>query len=155
MHVGIIADGNRRWAKTHKLTVKQGHKQAYDNIIKFLPYWLEHADMVTIYLFSHRNWKRTKQEVTEMYELFYDVVKEVDNNPKVNLLINYRPTVQQYPDVDLVIRTGGRHSLSGFLPIESAFAEFYVIDKLWPDFTIKDFDKALKWFSKQRRLQGA
>jgi len=153
MHVGIITDGNRRWAELNKLSAKQGHQQGVDNLYSFLPHMLGKVDMVSVYLFSHRNWQRNKQEVVDMFEIFHDLVNKV-KQPNVNLLINYKPTVQQFPDVDLVIRTGGHHSLSGFLPMESAFAELLVLDKLWPDFTIKDFDKALLWFSKQRRKMG-
>lgn len=154
MHIGIIADGNRRWAKAHDKSIKEGHAQRDIVLRKVLPRILKHADMVSIYLFSHRNWNRSKQEVVDLFEGFYDSVHEF-TQPNVNLLINYKPTVQQYPDVDLVIRTGGRYSLSGFLPLESAFAELYVIDKYWPDFTTKDFDEALTWFKKQRRLKGS
>jgi len=153
MHVGIIPDGNRRWAKARKLTATDGHRVGVDNLYSFFPHMLKKVDMVSVYLFSHRNWGRDQQEVADMFDIFYDLVKK-NKFKKVNLLINYKPTVQQYPDVDLVIRTGGHHSLSGFLPMESAFAEILILDKNWPDFTTKDFDKALVWFSKQSRRLG-
>ena len=39
--------------------------------------------------------------------------------------------------------------LSGFLPIQSVYSDFYVEDKMWPDYTDEDFEKALKWYEKQ------
>ena len=44
-------------------------------------------------------------------------------------------TTDSLPDVDLLIRTGGEQRLSDFLLIESAYAELYFTDVLWPDFT--------------------
>jgi undecaprenyl diphosphate synthase len=39
--------------------------------------------------------------------------------------------------------------LSGFLPIQSVYADFYVVDQLWPDYTNQDFLDALSWYQKQ------
>ena len=36
--------------------------------------------------------------------------------------------------MDLVIRWGGMRRLSGFLPVQAVYADFYVVDRLWPDF---------------------
>ncbi len=51
--------------------------------------------------------------------------------------------------VDLVIRWGGRRRLSGFLPVQSIYSDFYVIDDLWPDFKNEHFHEALKWYDEQ------
>lgn len=51
--------------------------------------------------------------------------------------------------VDLVIRWGGMRRLSGFLPVQAVYADFYVVDRLWPDFQPEDFHKALGWYQKQ------
>ena len=51
--------------------------------------------------------------------------------------------------VDLVIRWGGRRRLSGFLPIQSVYADIYVIDDYWPDFTPQHIHDALEWYSRQ------
>ena len=56
--------------------------------------------------------------------------------------------------VDLIIRTGGQHRISNFLLYQAAYAELYFTDKLWPDFTKKDFEKALKWYKAQQRKFG-
>ena len=51
--------------------------------------------------------------------------------------------------IDLVIRWGGRRRLSGLLPIQSVYADFYVIDEMWPDFCGSQFIEALNWYQKQ------
>lgn len=56
--------------------------------------------------------------------------------------------------VDLVIRTGGHHRLSNFLLWQAAYAEFYVTDTFWPDFSKKELLKAIRWFNKQKRNYG-
>ncbi len=58
------------------------------------------------------------------------------------------------PPLDLVIRTGGYSRLSGFLPLLASYAELYVTGTLWPDFTRRDLEEALEWFSRQRRNFG-
>ena len=51
--------------------------------------------------------------------------------------------------VDMVIRWGGRQRLSGFLPIQSVYADFYFIDDYWPDFKPQHLTDALEWYNKQ------
>lgn len=58
------------------------------------------------------------------------------------------------PDVDLIIRPSGEMRLSNFLTWQSAYAELYFSDVLWPDFSKKDFDLALKSYSERCRRFG-
>ena len=58
------------------------------------------------------------------------------------------------PDPDLVIRTGGEQRLSNFLIWQSAYAEFYTCDALWPDFGPDAFDAALLEFASRHRRYG-
>ena len=58
------------------------------------------------------------------------------------------------PDIDLVIRTGGRTRLSGFLPWQTTYAEMYFTPTYWPAFDKKEFDIALDWFENQKRTFG-
>jgi undecaprenyl diphosphate synthase len=58
------------------------------------------------------------------------------------------------PDPDLVIRTGGDQRLSNFLIWQSAYAEFYTCDALWPDFGPAAFDEALAEFASRHRRFG-
>ena len=48
--------------------------------------------------------------------------------------------------IDLIIRWGGCRRLSGFLPVQSVYADFYVIDDYWPDFKPEHFLQALEWY---------
>jgi len=57
--------------------------------------------------------------------------------------------------VDLVIRTGGDHRLSNFLLYQSAYAEIVFVDKFWPDFTRKDFNRCLAEYERSQRRMGA
>ncbi|WWR11432.1 polyprenyl diphosphate synthase [Candidatus Legionella polyplacis] len=58
------------------------------------------------------------------------------------------------PDPDLFIRTSGEKRISNFFLWQLAYTELYFTDVLWPDFTIKDFEKALKDFSLRNRRYG-
>jgi undecaprenyl diphosphate synthase len=58
------------------------------------------------------------------------------------------------PDPDLVIRTGGEQRLSNFLIWQSAYAEFYTCEALWPDFGPEAFDAALLEFARRHRRFG-
>jgi undecaprenyl diphosphate synthase len=58
------------------------------------------------------------------------------------------------PDPDLIIRTSGEQRLSGLMPWQSCYSEFYFCKKLWPDFSKKDFEAALKEYARRRRRFG-
>jgi undecaprenyl diphosphate synthase len=58
------------------------------------------------------------------------------------------------PDPDLVIRTGGEYRLSNYLLWQAAYSEFFVCDVLWPDFTKKDFAKAIEFYNTRQRRFG-
>jgi undecaprenyl diphosphate synthase len=58
------------------------------------------------------------------------------------------------PDPDLIIRTSGEHRLSNFLMLQSAYAEIYFSDCLWPDFDEKEFKKALATYATRERRYG-
>ena len=51
--------------------------------------------------------------------------------------------------IDLIIRWGGMRRLSGFLPIQSVYADFYVIDRYWPDSRNLALRDAINWYSRQ------
>ena len=58
------------------------------------------------------------------------------------------------PDVDLLIRTGGECRISNFLLWQSAYAEVYFTERLWPDFEAKDLNEALSWYIRRERRFG-
>jgi len=55
---------------------------------------------------------------------------------------------------DLIIRTSGEMRMSGFLPWQGAYSEYYFSKKLWPDFDAREFSRALKEYSRRRRKMG-
>ena len=63
----------------------------------------------------------------------------------------YRP---ELPDPDLIIRTGGERRLSGFMPFQSAYAELYFCNVLFPDVTEEDIEAALSDFASRNRRFG-
>ena len=77
----------------------------------------------------------------------------------MNFLVNYdwkwdldglkengRLRSEEIPRVDLLIRWGGRRRLSGFLPAQSVYADFYIVNDYWPDFQPPQFLDALRWY---------
>jgi len=63
-HIGIIMDGNRRWAKEKGLETKLGHKAGAENLEKLADFANDIGlKYLTVYAFSTENWKRTKEEI--------------------------------------------------------------------------------------------
>lgn len=63
-HIAIIMDGNRRWAKSHNLDTKLGHKKGAEVLETISRYCNKIGlEYLTVYAFSTENWKRTKEEV--------------------------------------------------------------------------------------------
>jgi short-chain Z-isoprenyl diphosphate synthase len=58
------------------------------------------------------------------------------------------------PRIELVMRTGGQQRLSGFLPLQCAYAELWFTETLWPAFTRPEFDAALAWYGRQEQHFG-
>ncbi len=81
------------------------------------------------------------------------------HDPKLKItpeLIKRNLWTKTLPPVDLVIRTGGEpHWSNGFMMWDTADAQFYFTEILWPDFNEKEFEKAIKEFSGRERRGGA
>jgi undecaprenyl diphosphate synthase len=58
------------------------------------------------------------------------------------------------PPVDLLIRTGGEHRISNFLLWDLAYAELHFTSRLWPDFSLPDFEEALAFYAGRERRFG-
>ena len=69
------------------------------------------------------------------------------------LISNYLYTSGQ-PDPDLIIRPSGEYRISNFLLWQSAYTEFVIMNKLWPDFETSDLDEALEMYSQRNRRYG-
>ena len=83
------------------------------------------------------------------------IIKKKINPKKITEgLINKYLTTVGLPEPDLVIRAGGERRFSNFLLWQSAYAELYFSDKLWPDYSEKDLDKALQYFARRERRFG-
>ena len=63
-------------------------------------------------------------------------------------------SMSDLPEVELVIRTGGEYRMSNFLLWQSAYAELYFTDTLWPDFNSISFDEAINVFNTRERRFG-
>jgi undecaprenyl diphosphate synthase len=59
-----------------------------------------------------------------------------------------------FPDVDMVIRTGGEMRISNLMIWQTAYSEYYFTPVLWPDFNKKELEKALLAYSKRKRRFG-
>lgn len=69
-HVGVIMDGNRRYAKTHKIELKEGHNMGFDSMASILELLYESGvECATVYAFSIENFKRLKYEVEWLMDL--------------------------------------------------------------------------------------
>jgi undecaprenyl diphosphate synthase len=58
------------------------------------------------------------------------------------------------PDPDLLIRTGGERRISNFMLWQMAYTELYFTDVLWPDFDVKELQRAIDWFAQRERRFG-
>ena len=68
--------------------------------------------------------------------------------------ISERLYSREYPDPDLIIRTGGEYRLSNFLMWQAAYSELYFTPTLWPDFDKESFREALEAYSGRKRRYG-
>lgn len=225
-HVGIIMDGNGRWANSRGLLRTLGHKAGVKAVRAAVTYARKHhIQALTLFAFSSENWQRPEEEVSLLMSLFKRVlVSEVKklhkNDVKLNIIgdrsrfdtslnekidqalaltqhnsslqlniaanyggrwditeaakklceavqsdglsleqvdecqLNRFTSLADMPELDLLIRTGGEHRISNFLLWQSAYAEFYFTDILWPDFDEASFEAAVIDFSARQRRFG-
>jgi undecaprenyl diphosphate synthase len=75
--IGIILDGNRRWAKANNLPNLEGHRRGFEKVRQILE-WAREAGIeeVTLYAFSTENWNRSPEEITYLMDLFRVAFKE-------------------------------------------------------------------------------
>ena len=190
-HIGIIPDGNRRWALDHGMTKEKGYNRGLDPGLEVFRLCEEYGiDELTYYGFTADNTKRPKFQRLAFTKSCIDAVEMLSREnadllvignyespmfpkellpyierkrfgaggTKVNFLVNYdwkwdvgsgEIKSKDISRVDLIIRWGGRRRLSGFLPLQSVYSDFYIIEDYWPDFTREQFDLALKWYQNQ------
>lgn len=188
-HIGIIPDGNRRWATSNGMNKADGYEHGLLPGLKLLRAAKSLGiKELTYYGFTVDNCKRPKDQFTAFSDACCKAVKimaeedvsvcvvgntgsqcfpsellpytkrQADNGKMhVNLLVNYGwewdmkngwPS-RDIPRIDLVIRWGGMCRLSGFLPIQTVYSDFYIIPALWPDYKDEHLNDALEWYSRQ------
>lgn len=90
-HLGLIIDGNGRWAKSRGLTRSMGHKAGFNNLKKCIKecFYTYNIQYVSIYAFSTENWNRPQKEVDYLINIFRNYLEE--------------DFINEYPDVRLNI----------------------------------------------------
>ena len=128
-HVGVILDGNRRWAKENpNLSDPNGHKAGASKIIEFLG-WCDEADVrvVTLWLLSTDNFKRSADEIDELLKIIGETVDELAATGRWNIkavgaldllpdwlnhkLSNLKPFRDDGVEVNVAISYGGRREI--------------------------------------------
>jgi len=77
LHVALIPDGNRRWAKAHKLDPWKGHEKAIENF-KEITQWCRkdpRISTLTVWCFSTENWKRNSQEIDKLMTMLEEYLQ--------------------------------------------------------------------------------
>ncbi len=85
IHIGLIPDGNRRYAQQRGIPVWQGHLLGKQKIEQFLDWCLEYPEIkrVTIYGLSTENLQRSPEEVGQLWSLYTEAINSFAQNPKV------------------------------------------------------------------------
>ena len=80
-HIGLMMDGNGRWAQRRGLSRLEGHRHGTQNVRRVLDACSKHGiRVVTLYVFSTENWGRPKEEIDGFFELLAQVIdRETDN----------------------------------------------------------------------------
>ncbi len=89
-HLGIIMDGNRRWAKKHGMPALFGHKKGYEKAQKVFQWCLDRdISMLTVYAFSTENWERSEEEVNYLMNLLEEALStELKTFQEKNIRVN-------------------------------------------------------------------
>lgn len=201
-HIGVIPDGNRRWATTRGMAMEQGYERGLDPGLSLYRLCRDNGvSEMSYYGFTTDNTKRSKTQTKAFTEACVEAARLMleedasllvigntqsplfpgelipltesrshgNDGVKVNLLVNYgwqwdlngmaeargagglheQLKSNDVSRIDLIIRWGGRRRLSGFLPVQSVYSDFYIIDDYWPDFQPQHFFDALAWYDKQ------
>lgn len=98
--IGIIMDGNRRWAKSHNLPTFEGHRLGYSKL-KDVMVWAKNKgiEYVTVFAFSTENWNRMPEEVYYLLDLFkFVLTDEIEVLIKDNIRIRCVGEVERFSE---------------------------------------------------------
>lgn len=98
-HIGIIMDGNGRWAKLRGLPRSAGHKigaKAFKNIVRYCN--KIGVRYLTVYAFSTENWVRPKEEVMGIIELLREYLKDAHNYKSENIKLRFIGDLTPYDE---------------------------------------------------------
>ena len=105
-HIGVIMDGNRRWAKQHMFTsVMRGHEKGVDTFIDLCE-WCENAEIpyLTVYAFSTENWKRAQEEVRDLFSLMRRFFRdEIHRCVEMGVSVHVVGSLDRFSEVDLKV----------------------------------------------------
>lgn len=79
-HLGFIADGNRRWARSRGLPTLEGHRRGFDRVDKIVDTLIDtEVKYVSFFVFSTENWDRSEEEISYLMDL---IGKKIDSLTK-------------------------------------------------------------------------
>ena len=98
-HIGIILDGNRRFAQKLNLPPIEGHKKGYDKIKELLDWCKEfNVKELTLYTFSVENFRRSGDEVKYLMKLFKKAFTELKNDKRIkDTKVNFIGMIRLFP----------------------------------------------------------
>ena len=97
--VGVIMDGNRRWAKANGKISTEGHRYGYERLRKFLE-WSRNNGIKTViaYALSTENWKRSQIEINCLMDIFkYALTNEIEGLKKDKVAIRFIGEISRFP----------------------------------------------------------
>lgn len=97
--IGIILDGNRRWARARGIPKYKGHEAGYAKLKEVIS-WVKDigSQALTIYAFSTENWSREEEEVSHLMSLFKHALEsDLVNLGKENIKIRFAGDVKRFP----------------------------------------------------------
>jgi undecaprenyl diphosphate synthase len=89
VHVGLILDGNRRWAKRRGMPKLEGHRKGYNNLKDLAKHAADRGiKYLSAYIFSTENWNRSKDEVEYLMKLAYQLLtRDVEELNRENIRV--------------------------------------------------------------------
>lgn len=97
-----------------------------------------------------------RQEILSAVKALVDMAKDgsIDSSKINEKLFSMNLYTKDIPDPDLLIRTSGEMRVSNFLLWQISYAEIYVTETLWPDFSERDLKMAIEEYQKRQRRFG-